>query len=545
MADELSDLQAKVRALEEQVRDLKSRLSKEHDHSLQNTRHQAQFLSRISRDVRTPLSGITSIAELLQRSGLKPQQQEYVDIIKESAQTLLSVLEDVVEFNRHEAEQFRPSLDSAESATSGSERKQADPVHAAEQLKKARVLVVTGLLGSAEFIEAYATASGIRCDAISRGQSALTMMKQAIITGEPYDVVFVERLLPDMDAFEFVRRVKQEAQLNHSKFVLVSTFDSTSRDDQAFREGFAEHIAKPMKQQQVISTLTAVLQGCPQPVEAEAQEQLVKNQIAPAVARGQRMVLVAEDNPVNQKVALLQLRELGFYGTVVANGREAFDVVRQADFDAVLMDVQMPEMDGFEATRRIREWEKSLGKHVPIIAMTASTGQREREKCLAAGMDDYLSKPVTYDNLDSVLYKWVESEHAKNLSAGETIMQEQARETESFEVPQTEPVDVKGLCELLGEEEAIEVLQLFVNSTEELISQINDAASRKDARALKEAAHQLKGAASSVGANSIARTCLDLEVCAKNDDWSTVPTLNDGLALNFQNAKSYIQTLNS
>jgi two-component system sensor histidine kinase/response regulator len=540
MADELSGLQKKVRALEEQVRELKSRLSKEHDQSLQNARYQTQFLSHISRDIRTPLSGITSITELLLRANLPPEQRDYVDIIKDSAESLLAVLEEVVEFNKHETEQFWPPFETTDKATG-----KAQEVNAGEQLKKARVLVVTGLLGSAEFIEAYATASGIKCEGISRGQSALTLMRQAVITGMPYDVVFVERLLPDMDAFEFARKVRHEAALGESKLVLVSTFDSAARDDHALKAGFAEHIAKPMKQQQVITTLSAVLQGRPQPAEAEAQQQLVKDQVAPAVARGQRMILVAEDNPVNQKVALLQLRELGFFATVVANGREAIDVIKQADFDAVLMDCQMPAMDGFEATKHIREWEKTTGKHVPIIAMTASALSSDREKCLAAGMDDYLSKPVTYDSLDSVLFKWVESDFAKNVSAGEITMQEQGTEVQSLGTAQANPVDLKGLQELLGPEEAIEVLQLFVNSTEELISQISDASLRHDTKLLKEAAHQLKGAASSVGANNIARVCLDLETCARNDDWSTASKLNLGLAQNFENTKSYIETLNS
>jgi HPt (histidine-containing phosphotransfer) domain-containing protein len=128
---------------------------------------------------------------------------------------------------------------------------------------------------------------------------------------------------------------------------------------------------------------------------------------------------------------------------------------------------------------------------------------------------------------------------------GESIMQQPSGETQTFGASQGDPVDVKGLSELLGPEEAIEVLQLFVNSTEELISQISEASERHDAKALKEAAHQLKGAASSVGANSIARACLELETCARNDDWNGAVKLNDGLAQNFLNAKSYIQTLNS
>lgn len=543
-----AQLQSKIKALEENSRELKTRLSKEHDQAVQNARYHAEFLSRVSRAIRTPLSGITSVIELMERNELPEDLQEFTSLIKESASGVLDVVEKVVEFSKQEAEMFAPladdsngdaSINATGHQSSGAGKMSLATAHPLSGLDKVRVLVVNGLIGSAEFIEAYATASGIKCDSTSRGQSALTAMKQAVFVDRPYDVVFIERLLPDMDAFEFARVLQQEAQLAHTKLVLVSTFDSAARDDHALRSGFVEHIAKPVKQQQVISTLAAVMQGIPRVIAEQAPS--VTEQITPAAARGQRMILVAEDNPVNQKVALLQLRELGFFATVVGNGQEAIDVLRQAEFDAVLMDCQMPEMDGFEATKRIRQWEKEVGRHVPIIAMTASALSSDRDKCLAVGMDDYLAKPVTYDKLDSVLFKWVESKEAQAL-AGELKMQQPGSESQQFGAPGADPVDVKGLNELLGEEETGEVLQLFVNSSEELISQIKDATDRRDGKLLKEAAHQLKGAAASVGANSIARSCLELEQCAKRDEWDAVPNVHDGLIQNFESAKSYIET---
>lgn len=547
---EIAGTANKLRAISEDMRELKERLSKEHDQSVQNARFHAQFLAHISRDIRTPLSGITSVVELMQKNGLPKEQDEYAGIIKESAAQVLSVVEELVEFSRQEAELFSPSDATADSADSASQIASKDQAatattpSAVPNLDKIRVLVITGLIGSAEFIEAYATASGIKCESTSRGASALTAMKQAILIDKPYDVIFVERLLPDMDAFEFARTVQGDSSLAHSKLILVSTFDSAARDDFALRAGFIEHIAKPVKQQQVISTLANVVSGKPHMMQEEQQQQvLVQEQVAPAVARGQRMILVAEDNPVNQKVALLQLRELGFFATVVTNGREAVEVVKQAHFDAVLMDCQMPEMNGFDATREIRAWEKQTGRHIPIIAMTAGALNSDREKCIAVGMDDYLSKPVTYDKLDSVLSKWVEFDQTKEL-AGERYMHQPNSEMQ-VGMPNAEPVDMAGLIELLGPDEAAEVLQLFVNSTEELISQIQDAADRHDPKALKEAAHQLKGAASSVGADHIARACLELEKCAKNDQWDSVPSIHAGLSETFENAKSYIQTITS
>lgn len=543
-----SALLAKLKAMEEDVRELKVRLSKEHDQSVQNARYHAGFLSGISRDIRTQLSGITSIVDLLLRMELSSELQEYVMIIKESANAVLQILEDLVEYSRHESEQIfmHPGESGAASASETADTSATQPASSETpalppaNLEKVHVLVVNGLLGTAEFIEAYAKAAGIRCSSASRGQSAVTAMKQALLIDRPYDVVFVERLLPDMDAFDFARVIQQDPMLSDAKLVLVSTFDSTARDDHALRSGFVEHIAKPTKQQQVINTLSAVLQGVPQTIANQSEAPQAEQ--SPAVARGQRMVLVAEDNPVNQKVALLQLRELGFFATVVSNGREAVDVVKQAHFDAILMDCQMPELDGFEATKQIREWEKTTGRHIPIIAMTANAMSSDKEKCLAVGMNDYLSKPVTYDKLDSVLFKWVESDEAKNL-AGVPAMHQPNKEIQGTETqPGGEPVDIAGLSELLGTEEAGDVLMLFVNSTEDLIGQIHDASERKDGKLLREAAHQLKGASSSVGAMSIARACQELEACAKQEQWDAVPKIHHGLIENFETAKRYIST---
>ncbi len=531
---------SKLDSLNKNLRELKNRLSKEHDQSLQTAKHHAQFLTRISRDIRTPLSGITSIVELLLRAESTDYTAAHLSIINESAASILTVLEELVEFSRHEAEQFAPPDGQPRKADSQVQAALAPPSAPDVQLDKIRVLVVNGLLGSAEFVEAYAMASGIKCESTSRGQSALIAMKQALLKDSPYDIVFVERLLPDMDAFQFARAVQQELPLEHTKLVLVSTFDSAARDDYVLRAGFTAHIPKPVKQQQLIRTLNALMRGEGQ-IGADAAL-LESDQITPAIARGQRMILVAEDNPVNQKVALLQLRELGFFSTVVENGRQVVDVVKQADFDAILMDCQMPELDGYGATKLIRQWEKATGRHVPIIAMTASALSSDREQCLAAGMDDYLSKPVTYDKLDSVLSKWVESKEAREL-AGAQRMQRPNRETEPFGAQQgLEPIDIEGLKDLLGAEETGEVLQLFVNSTQDLIEQIKLASDRHDAKSLKEAAHQLKGAAASVGANNIASNCLELERCAKEGLWDAIPKVNDGLIANFENAKSYIRS---
>jgi CheY-like chemotaxis protein len=235
----------------------------------------------------------------------------------------------------------------------------------------------------------------------------------------------------------------------------------------------------------------------------------------------------------------------------VTNGKEAAEAVKQGGFAAVLMDAQMPKMDGFEATRQIRQWEQTTGSHITIIAMTASAMSVDREKCLAAGMDDYLSKPVTYDKLGSVLSKWIEFEDSANKiaepsTAGENAMDKQPSGENLQFAPDTsvtaaEPIDIGSLEEMVGAEEAVEILNLFVSSSQELLDRISGASTKHDGKALREAAHELKGACASIGASNMARTCQELENAVRNDEWDMVPNLENGLSQNFQLAKNYIE----
>lgn len=591
LGNEISEITAYTKSVENELRETKGALSGEYAGNVRDARYTQQMLRKISQEIRTPLNGIVGAVELLQRNiDGAAQQSEYVAIIKHSSEVLTKVLEELVEFADNE-QSFAPltseSASGGEAQDSGNDKNtekiqrpraawDATSVAAAarrESLKKlalstqegvvpaesnhprrkvatdlatARVLVVAGLIGSAEFIEPYLISAGVKCSTSSRGYSALTKMKQAALAGRNFDLVFVEMVLPDMTAYEFATAVHQDPSLSASSLILVSTFGAGPADNAAFRQVFADHIAKPVKQAQVISAASAVLAGevSGTTMLTPAQEQAA---LPSAAEQGERLILIAEDNPVNQRVALLQLKELGFYAKAVTNGQEALDAMQESPFSAVLMDCQMPLMDGYETTRKIRELEKTSGTHIPIIAMTAHALAADRENCFAVGMDDYLSKPVTYDRLNSVLSRWVDVGHNKN--TGEKDMAETAepnRELRSF-VPDmpaaTPPLDVTQLEEMLGSEETAEILQLFVSSTEDLLQRIDKAMVDHDAKALREAAHELKGACSSVGASGMAQSCLELEQVAKENDWEKAPAIQSGLTQTFESTRSYINNI--
>lgn len=536
LGHQFEKLNSTLRSVEEDLREAKGRLARQHDQSVQNTRANNQLLMRISQDIRTPMSGIMSVTELLERTELSKQQAEYVSIVKESANVLLSVVEELIEESQKNSGLYAPIGHHEEPRYEQALQKTV--------LSDLRVLVINGLVGSAELIEPYATSSGIECDSVTRGATGLDKLRHAEHSGRAYDVVFVERVLPDMDAMEFLRQVYQDPHLLSVKLVLVSCFGSSGEHDLAIAEGFCAHIAKPTKQAQIINILNGLIEG----LDPQSLGNTNAHAIVPALATGHRVILVAEDNPVNQKVALLQLRELGFFAEVVSNGEEAVDAAKQLTFDAILMDCQMPSVDGFEATKQIRKWESAnkSDRRIPIIAMTAHALSSDKEKCMEAGMDDYLSKPVTYDKLDAVLSKWIDTD---TVTVGASMMNNNAAGNQSLDfspeinMEQTAtPIDVNMLTEMLGGEETGEILLLFVTSSEELMEKIASAIDRQDLQALKEAAHTMKGACSSIGANSMWRECLELEKAAKNADWQAIPISHTALTLTFDEAKEFIQT---
>jgi CheY-like chemotaxis protein/HPt (histidine-containing phosphotransfer) domain-containing protein len=512
-----------LRIIEEDLHNAKARLSTTHQELVQNALADGQLFTQISRELRNPLSGILSIIELLQRTDLDQQQQEYAAIIGDSAISLLQVLQTLVEKGRNANRQVAFS--------------HAPSPLPQGALKDARVLILTGLVGSAEFIEAYATASGIKCQSVSRGYSGLTAIRQAAAAGRPFDLIFVERVLPDMDAFEFLREQHNEqASFSRSTpVILVSTFGATTPDDSALDAGFLAHIAKPTRQAAIVNVVQAALDGSNIEQAVEAPQSVPD----PATISGKPIILVAEDNPVNQKVALLQLKEMGYFAAVVANGKQALTAAKHNNFAAVLMDCQMPEMDGFQATAQIRQWEQERGKHTPIIAMTARALPTDREQCLTAGMDDYLSKPVTYDKLYSVLSRWLPIANASNQQ--EDIMDKPTNHHFDFSPDsQSAPVDLSLLNDTLGLDETKEILKLFVESSNELLERIDSAINTHDETELREATHTLKGACSSVGANEMWRECIELEQVARTADWSQIPNRYSVLTASYQQAKDFL-----
>ena len=268
-----------------------------------------------------------------------------------------------------------------------------------DALRGARVLVVDGEAVARQVVDQYLLAWGAAASSTGNTAHALELARAAAERGAPFDVVLADRRASG-DAFGFAARLHGVGGCETVPIVLLTGGEEAVSAHEARAHGFVSVVRKPIRQNVLHDALAAALADPSAPAVAAAPDPL-------ASFNSERvLVLVAEDNPVNRRLALQQLKKLGFRADAVVDGREAIDAVAHGKYDLVLMDCQMPEVDGFEATREIRRNEAVRGGHVPIIAMTANALEADRQACLAAGMDDYLAKPVQLAALRAVVERF-------------------------------------------------------------------------------------------------------------------------------------------
>ncbi|MFI5176852.1 MAG: response regulator, partial [Terriglobia bacterium] len=268
-----------------------------------------------------------------------------------------------------------------------------------DQLRGIKVLIVDDNATNRRILELMLKRWGMLPRSVKSGAEAIVELLTASASGQQYELIITDVLMPGMDGFSFVERVRQEPKLSAAKIMMLTS--SGQRGDAARCEelGISAYAMKPVRQSELRDEISRLLG------EKDNEGPLI-TRYSLATARSaltSLRILVAEDNTVNQKLVARLLEKRGHKVKVVANGREAVESLDQDSFDLVLMDMQMPDMDGFEATTEVREREKKTGHHTPIIALTAHAMKGDRERCLDAGMDGYLSKPIRAQELDDLL----------------------------------------------------------------------------------------------------------------------------------------------
>lgn len=253
--------------------------------------------------------------------------------------------------------------------------------------------------------------------------------------------------------------------------------------------------------------------------------------------QSQYPILLVDDNATNRKVGVILLERLGLQCDTANNGKEAVASVSQNKYSVILMDCHMPEMDGFEATVAIRKLQELEGLYTPIIAVTALAMGGDRERCIAAGMDDYISKPIDKDLLRLKLNHWMRT----NVVFHSHKMARQLRSHSEIMLLEPAPLDLQELEEFYGHDSLVEILTVYCNNTEDMIRRIEFFLKEKSARAVAGLAHEVKAASASLGAKQMARYCLYLEQSVGQQDWMEAEETLSSLQKAFQYLKRFIE----
>jgi two-component system sensor histidine kinase/response regulator len=357
-----------------------------------------------------------------------------------------------------------------------------------------QILIVDDSRANREILRASLESRVTRCDEAESGEDALVLMHSAASAGAPYELVVFDFHMQGMNGVELAHAIRRAPSLRLARLVMLTSTASHSVD--AREADIDAYLTKPVRRAALLETVAGVFaqRDGQAVVPADASTPAGTPHPAPAAR-----VLVAEDNAVNQLVIQGMLDKRGYACDIVANGREALAQLERGVHAAVLMDVQMPEIDGFEATARIRERETGAD-HLPIIALTASAMEGDRERCLQAGMDDYISKPLRPDQLDAVLERWL-----GHTGAG--------GEPASSNGDRNGLIDVGRVRRFREDYPDIvdRLVALFADSTPPLLEQLTNAVHASDDDAVRRLAHKLKGSCQNVGAVRMATLCRSLE----------------------------------
>ena len=445
-------------------------------------------------------------------------------------------------------------------------------------LTQARILVVDDNQTNRMVLTKNVEALGSRVDAVSSGAKGLESLRNAHRAGDPYHVVLLDMQMPGMDGEQTARAIKSDPSVKDAKIIVLTSMGQRGDAIRLEALGCSGYLLKPVKQQMLFDAVVAVLGRA----EDSPPSLITRHQLSEKRKKNLRLLL-AEDNPINQKLAIVLLQKAGYSIDAVETGAQAFEKVQSNLYSAVLMDVQMPEMDGLEATRQIRAWEQSNGQHIPIIAMTAHAMPRDRERCLESGMDDYVTKPLEPRVLMNALDRWtqdsfsekeisVESMQDYSSSGGQDFRPDlgddlfgepsspASRETpEPFDQtqdkpapvfqtdasPEKLPADLDAALFRFGGDRAfmMEMCQEFKDHLPGRMEEIKAALRAEDINTLGRLAHNLKGLSMNFSADPLSNLAVRLEACGRDESLDGASLLVEQMEKEAARLQEYISQL--
>jgi signal transduction histidine kinase/DNA-binding response OmpR family regulator/HPt (histidine-containing phosphotransfer) domain-containing protein len=391
---------------------------------------------------------------------------------------------------------------------SQTERAPSAPAYSGE-LQQLPVLLVDDNATNLRILVQMTKGWGMQPAAVESGSAALEAMQQAEKNGAPFRLAIIDSRMPEMAGFELAERIKKDSRIAGTMIMILTSAGQRGEAARCRELGIAAYLLKPIRKSELLSSILTVLGQA----SANSVPDLVTRYSAREVSRRLR-VLVAEDNPINQTVIIRMLEKMGHLPTLAGNGQEALSMLRSGTFDLVFMDVQMPEMDGLTATRKIRESEIQTGSHIPIIAMTAHAMKGDKERCLQAGMDAYITKPVSSAGVEETI-------------AGMFIVEQKTEDKTEHKVehktdvllPVPEPRrssspwdHAKALEKVDGDEPLLrELIQIFLDEIPQQLANLQQAIETSDFDAIERTAHRLNGELRCLGLTDAADNARELE----------------------------------
>ena len=414
---------------------------------------------------------------------------------------------------------------------------------------------------------------GCRVEAISSGSKGLELLQTANRSNDPFQVVLLDMQMPFMDGEQTARLILNDQFAKSTKVIILTSMGQGGEMSRMENLGCSGYLLKPVKQSLLQDALNSVVSA--RPKENEKPQFITDTSINEARHQGLRLLL-AEDNPINQKLAIVLLQKAGFLVDTVDNGLKAFEKIQEEMYSLILMDVQMPEMDGFEATQKIRIWESDRRLHTPIIAMTAHALKGDRERCIEAGMDDYVSKPLDLKVLMEVLDKWTEKNENpriminptdQNLSINEShennfldhgfpidegYFGESKPTSQIIHKPEIElitannegnelPLDLRTALPRFDNnyEFFLEMGKDFVENISTRIHELETSYEKADFITFTRIAHNLKGVSLNFSAENLSILAAQLELKGNNNDLSFVTQTIEQMRIEAEKLKKY------
>jgi two-component system sensor histidine kinase/response regulator len=399
-----------------------------------------------------------------------------------------------------------------------------------------RILVVDDNKTNRTILAKMLESFGCSPEAVENGDEAIKTLERATHKEKFFDLVFLDMQMPQMDGEETLRAIKDDPEIRDVAVVMLTSVGVRGDVARLQALGCAGYLVKPIKQSQLFDMIVTVFNR----EKIEVQEKplpIVSRHTIEEEKRRRIRILLAEDNPTNQKLTVILLKKAGYSVDALEDGQKVMEVLNRASYDLVLLDVQMPEMDGFETARAIREKERGR-KHIPIIAITAHAMKGDRERCLQAGMDDYVSKPIEPKKLFETIKKWTQTPDPKKAS----LWQERSQKSAGLK---NSPLDFDDALAKLDNDKALleEMLREFLDSAPSQLKILDEATKNGDAEMVEKEAHSLKGAAANLSAHRVADIALKLELLGREKDLSGAKEIIGNLKAELTGLEEYSNQL--